>query len=459
MSIAEKIDRIFEISKRGSSIRREVIAGLTTFMTMAYILLVNPAILGKAGVPAEGVVTATALSAALATIMMGLYANAPYALAPGMGLNAYFAYSVVPFIAAIFASRGLDPIDPWKIALAAVLVEGIIFIILSVTKAREAVANSIPTSLKYSIAAGIGLFLTLIGFEDAGLITGNPATFLSFNTSAFTEKGPLIALTFVLVAGVLMALRIPGALLISIILAALTSWTLGVANPPHGVISKPDFSAAFQLDLHGLWSLGFYTALAIVFTFFMVDFFDTLGTVTGLSAIAGLLDERGRVKGIGRMLLTDATGTTIGALLGTSTVTTYIESAAGVEEGGRTGLTAVVVGLLFLTGLLFAPIFTATPSVATAPALIIVGLLMAQAITRIDFKDPTEAIPAFLTIAGIPFTFSIADGMALGFISYTVLKAASGKWKDLNPIVVIIAIIFIAYFISIPHIQAKALAG
>ncbi|MCE4620244.1 MAG: NCS2 family permease [Desulfurococcales archaeon] len=459
MSISEKLDAFFHVSERGSTIHREILAGITTFMTMAYILLVNPAILGKAGVPPAGVVTATALSASLATLMMGLYANAPYALAPGMGLNAYFAYSVVPFVSAILAVRGLDDPDPWKIALAAVLVEGIVFILLSVTRARESVANSIPTSLKYSIAAGIGLFLTLIGFEDAGLVTGNPATLLSFNISSFTKPGPIIALVFVLVAGALMALRIPGALLISILLAALTSWALGVSPPPSGVVSRPDFSATLQLDLQGLASLGLATATAIVFTFFMVDFFDTLGTVTGLSAIAGLLDEKGRVKGIGRMLLTDATGTTIGALLGTSTVTTYIESAAGVEEGGRTGLTAIIVGLLFLLGLFFAPVFTSTPAYATAPALIIVGLLMAQAITRVNLKDPTEAIPAFLTIAGIPFTFSIADGMALGFISYVALKAVTGRWRELNPILVGVALLFLAYFLSLPHIQSVTLKG
>ncbi|MCE4621888.1 MAG: NCS2 family permease [Desulfurococcales archaeon] len=457
MSLKESLDKFFHISERGSSIRIELIAGLTTFMTMAYILLVNPIILGDGGVPPEGVVAATALSAALATIMMGLYANAPFALAPGMGLNAYFAYSVVPFIAAILATRNITDTEPWKIALAAVFVEGILFIILSITKAREAVANAIPPGLKYSIAAGIGLFLTLIGFENAGIVVSNPATYIGFNIGAFTEKGPMIALIFILVAGVLMALRIPGALLISIILAAITSWALKVSPPPESIVSVPHFTAAFQLDLPGLLDLGIATAVAIVFTFFMVDFFDTLGTVTGLSAVAGLMDERGRVKDIGKMLLTDATGTTVGALLGTSTVTTYIESAAGVEEGGRTGLTAVVVGLLFLLGLFFTPVFTATPKYATAPALVIVGLLMAQTISKINLKDPTEAIPAFLTIAGIPFTFSIADGMALGFISYVVLKVASGRWKELNWILILIAVIFLAYFLSLPHIQASAL--
>ena len=452
------VERLFRVRERGSSVRREVIAGLTTFMTMAYILFVNPAILSGAGMPADGVVAATALSAAIATIMMGLYANVPFALAPGMGLNAYFAFTVVPFVSAVLAAKGLGGVEAWRVALGAVFIEGLIFIVLSLVRVREAVANAIPANLKYSIAAGIGLFLTLIGFAKAGLIKPGGLA-VEFNVEAFTQPGPIIALVFTLVAGALMAKRIPGALLISIILAMITGWAMGVAEPPEGVVSTPSFSAAFKLDVAHLIDVGVWAAVAIVFTFFMVDFFDTLGTVTGLSAMAGLMDEKGRIPGLGRMLLTDAVGTTVGAVLGTSTVTTYIESAAGVEEGGRTGLTAVVVGLLFLLGLFFTPILTATPGIATAPALIIVGLLMARAISRIDLSDPTEALPAFFTIAGIPFTFSIADGMALGFISYVVLKAATGKWRDLNPVLVVIALIFLAYFLSVPRIHASVLAG
>ncbi len=456
MGLQETLDRIFHVSERGSTVRREIIAGLTTFMTMAYILFVNPAILSNAGIPPEGVAAATAASAAIATIIMGLYANAPFALAPGMGLNAYFAFSVTPFITAILAKKGVVGVEAWQVALAAVFVEGVIFIVLSILPVREAVANSIPAGLKYSIAAGIGLFLTLIGLENAGLVVPSQPTGVSFNVQAFTQPEPLIALAFTLIAGALMALRIPGGLLIAILAAMVTGWALGVSEPPEAVFSKPEFTAAFKLDLGALADLGIATATAIVFTFFMVDFFDTLGTVTGLSARAGLIDEQGRIPGIGRMLLSDAVGTTVGAVLGTSTVTTYIESAAGVEEGGRTGLTAVVVGLLFLAGLFIAPILTATPAYATAPALIVVGLLMAQVIRNVDFSDPTEALPAFLTIAGIPFTFSIADGMGLGFISYVFLKAVTGKWRDLNPILVAVALIFLAYFVSIPRIHALA---
>jgi len=455
VGLREALDSYFEVSRRGSTLRTEVVAGLTTFMTMAYILFVNPAILGDAGVPRDGVVAATAASAAIATLIMGLYARVPFALAPGMGLNGYFAYSVVPFVAGILAAKGVADAGAraWQVALAAVLVEGLVFIVLSLTRVREAVANSIPPTLKFSIAAGIGLFLTLIGFEDGGLISEGGPTGISFNVHALVQPEPLLALGFTLVAGILMALRVPGALLASIVLASAVGWALHVSPPPSGVVSAPHFTAALKLDLGGLADLGLATATAIVFTFFMVDFFDTLGTVTGLSAAAGLMDERGRVPGIGRMLLTDAIGTTVGAILGTSTVTTYIESAAGVEEGGRTGLTAVVVAILFLLGLFFAPILAATPTYATAPALIIVGLLMARSISRIDLSDPTEALPAFITIAGIPFTFSIADGMGLGFITYVTLKAATGRWRELNPILVAVALIFLAYFASIPGIM------
>lgn len=457
MSFSESIDRFFHVSERGSTIRREVIAGVTTFLTMAYILMVNPLILGDGGVPKDGVVAATALSAALATLMMGLYANAPFALAPGMGENAYFAYSVVPFIATVLAAKGITDTEPWKIALAAVFLQGLLFIALTLTKAREAVANAIPLSLKYAIAAGVGLFLTIIGFENAGLVTANPATYIGFNTLAFTQPGPLIAISFTLLAGILMAKRVPGALLISIILAVVVGWLFGGAPRPESVVSTPRFTAAFQLDLAGLIHVGLASAIAIIFTFFMVDFFDGIGTLTGLSAAAGFMNEKGEIKDIGKMLFTDATAASLGAVIGTSTVVVYIESAAGVEEGGRTGLTAIVVGLLFLLGLIFTPFFTATPEYATAPALIIVGLLMAQVINRIDLKDPTEAIPAFLTITGMPFTFSIANGLALGFISYVVLKLATGRWRELNWILVLIALIFLAYFVSLPEIRGIAL--
>ena len=438
--------------------KKEVTAGLTTFMTMAYILFVNPAILSATGMPREALVVATAASAGLATLIMALYAKMPFALAPGMGLNGYFAFTVVPFIAGILSRKHVTGVEPWQIALAAVFVEGLVFIALSITKVRESVANSIPRNLKYSIGAGIGLFLTLIGFNDAGLITAQTAEnghliALSMDPAAFHSTPTLIALSYTLLAAILLSLRIPGALLISIVMAIVTGIVAGLASPPSNIVASPDFSLFMKMDLHGLLDLGLFTATVIVFTFFVVDFFDTLGTATGLASLAGYVRRDGRVERIGEVLLTDALGTTFGALLGTSTVTTYIESASGIEEGGRTGLTSLVVALLFFASIIIAPVFTVAQSYATAPALIIVGLLMARAIKEIDLQDYTEAIPAFLTITSMPFLYSISDGIGIGFLAYTVIKALTGKWRDLNPVVVVVALIFLGYFLSLPSIK------
>ncbi|MEB3756194.1 MAG: NCS2 family permease [Desulfurococcales archaeon] len=438
--------------------KKEVVAGLTTFMTMAYILFVNPAILSATGMPREALVVATATGAGLATLIMALYAKMPFALAPGMGLNGYFAFTVVPFIAGILSREGVVGVEAWQVALAAVFVEGIVFVLLSVTKVRESVANSIPKNLKYSIGAGIGLFLTLIGFSDAGLVTAQVTKnghliALAMDANAFHSAPTLIALTFTLIAAVLMSLRVPGALLISIILAIVTGTIAGLTNPPNAIFAKPDFSLFMKMNLHGLADLGFFTATVIVFTFFVVDFFDTLGTATGLASLAGYIREDGKVERIGEVLLTDALGTTFGAMFGTSTVTTYIESASGIEEGGRTGLTSLIVALLFFASLFIAPLFTIAQSYATAPALIIVGLLMARAIKEIDLHDYTEAIPAFLTITSMPFLYSISDGIGIGFITYTVVKILTGKWRDLNPVIVGVALVFLGYFLSLPRIK------
>ncbi|MEB3755550.1 MAG: NCS2 family permease, partial [Desulfurococcales archaeon] len=415
-------------------------------------------ILSATGMPREALVVATAASAGLATLIMALYAKMPFALAPGMGLNGYFAFTVVPFIAGILSREGVVGVEAWQVALAAVFVEGIVFILLSVTRVRESVANSIPQNLKYSIGAGIGLFLTLIGFNDAGLITAQVTKnghliALAMDTNAFHSAPTLIALTFTLIAAVLMSLRVPGALLISIILAIITGMIAGLTNPPNAIFAKPDFSLFMKMDLHGLIDLGFFTATVIVFTFFVVDFFDTLGTATGLASLAGYIRKDGKVERIGEVLLTDALGTTFGAILGTSTVTTYIESASGIEEGGRTGLTSLTVALLFFASLFIAPLFTIAQSYATAPALIIVGLLMARAIKEIDLHDYTEAIPAFLTITSMPFLYSISDGIGIGFITYTVVKILTGKWRDLNPVIVGVALVFLGYFLSLPSIR------
>ncbi|WP_297506337.1 NCS2 family permease [Thermococcus sp.] len=432
-------ERYFEFDRYGTDMRTEVLAGVTTFMTMAYILFVNPAILSDAiGKEAfNSLVAVTALAAGLTTILMGLYAKKPFALAPGMGLNAYFAYTVAPKYG-------------WKVALAAVFVEGLIFIALTLTKVRSAVIHAIPRSQKYAIGAGIGLFLTLIGLNDVGLLSAvvsktGVLKFTGLNAPAL-KTGPILLFLFGLFfTGILIARRIKGALLISILTTAFLGWITGLAPWPKQILSTPDISYTFlKMDLHGLLNAG---ALGVVFAFFMVDFFDTLGTVTGLSAKAGFLTKDGKVPDAEKVLLTDAIGTTFGAILGTSTVTTYIESAAGIEEGGRTGMTALVTGLLFLAiGLFIAPLAGAIPSFATAPALVIVGYYMLTALREVDFSDHTEALPAFLVLITIPYTYSIADGIGVGFISYTLLKVFSGRWREVHPLMYALALVFVAYF-------------
>ena len=434
-------ERYFEFEKHRTDIRTEVLAGVTTFMTMAYILFVNPAILSDAmGKDAfSSLVAVTALAAGISTIIMGLYAKKPFALAPGMGLNAYFAYNVV-------IGMGYD----WRVALAAVFVEGILFIILSVTKIRSAIIHAIPLSQKYAVGAGIGLFLTFIGLNDVGFLTAvvNEAGVLQLtglNASALVAKQGLLFLFGLFLAAILISLRIKGALLISILVTSILGWITGAAPWPSQIFSTPDISYTFlKLDLKGLLNVG---AIGVVFAFFMVDFFDTLGTVTGLSAKAGFLTKEGKVPDAEKVLLTDAIGTSFGALLGTSTVTTYIESAAGIEEGGRTGMTALVTGLLFLgVGLFIAPLAQAIPAFATAPALVIVGYYMLSAIRGVDFDDASEAIPAFLVLMTIPYTYSISDGIGMGFISYTIIKLLSGRGKDIHPLMYVLALIFIGYF-------------
>ncbi|ASA76853.1 NCS2 family permease [Thermococcus sp. 5-4] len=434
-------ENYFEFERYGTDMKTEVLAGMTTFMTMAYILFVNPAILSDAmGKEAfNSLVAVTALAAGLATILMGIYAKKPFALAPGMGLNAYFAYSVV-------LGMGYD----WRVALAAVFVEGLVFIVLSVTKVRSAIIHAIPISQKYAIGAGIGLFLTFIGLNDVGLLTAvvNDAGVLQFtglNTSALTSGEILLFFFGLFLTMILIALRVKGSLLISIIVTSVIGWITGLAPWPEHLFSTPDISYTFmQMDLQGLLNVG---AIGVIFAFFMVDFFDTLGTVTGLSAKAGFLTKEGKVPDAEKILLTDAIGTTVGAVLGTSTVTTYIESAAGIEEGGRTGMTALVTGLLFLgIGLFIAPLAGAIPAFATAPALVIVGYYMLSAIKEVNFTDHTEAIPAFLVLITIPYTYSIADGIGIGFISYTILKLFSGRREEIHPLMYVLSLIFVAYF-------------
>ncbi|ASJ09852.1 guanine permease [Thermococcus sp. P6] len=431
----------FEFEKYNTDMRTEVLAGITTFMTMAYILFVNPAILSDAmGKEAfNSLVAVTALASGFATILMALYAKKPFALAPGMGLNAYFAYNVV-------LHMGYD----WRVALAAVFVEGLIFIVLSVTKVRSAVIHAIPISQKYAVGAGIGLFLTLIGLNDVGLLTASVTEAGVLNSTGLNDaallRGETLLFFFGLfLAALLISLRIRGALLISILTTSVLGWITGFAPWPDHVFSTPELSYTFmKMDLKGLLNVG---AIGVIFAFFMVDFFDTLGTVTGLSAKAGFLTKDGKVPDAEKVLLTDAVGTTVGAILGTSTVTTYIESAAGIEEGGRTGMTSLVTGLLFLgIGLFIAPLAQAIPAFATAPALVIVGYFMISAVKEIDFSDHTEAIPAFLVLVTIPYTYSIAHGIGVGFISYTLLKLFSGRARELHPLMYVLAAVFAIYF-------------
>lgn len=430
------LEDYFEFRKFNTDMKTEVLAGLTTFMTMSYIIFVNPLILsdaiGKDAIPS--LVTATALSAGIATIIMGLYARKPFALAPGMGLNAYFTYGVV-------LGMGYS----WQVALAAVFVEGLIFIALSISGLRSAVVNAIPPSQKYAIGAGIGLFLTLIGMKAAGIVVGSEATLVTLGTQNFGTPEFWVAMIGLVVAFLLMVRNVPGALLFSIIVATIAAIILGVSPAPESLFALPTIDKTlFKLDLKGLLSVG---AIGVVFAFFMVDFFDTLGTVAGLSAKAGFMKEDGSIPDSEKILLTDAVGTTLGALFGTSTVTTYIESAAGIEEGGRTGMTALVVGILFLViGLFVSPIAKIIPAQATAPALMIVGYYMLTVVRDIDFDDLTEALPAFFVLVTIPFTYSIADGIGAGFISYVVLKIVAGRYREVHPLMYVLAIVFAGYF-------------
>lgn len=420
----------------GPVLKREVRAGLTTFATMAYIVVLNPAILGDAGMPAGGVLVATCLAAATGSILMGLLANYPFALAPGMGLNAFFAYTLV-------LGEGLS----WQAALAAVFVSGVIFVILTLTKLREAVIDGIPSNLKHAVGGGIGLFIALIGLRNAGLIAYNPGT----RTMGRVNEGHLsggdlaqyvmpgvdeaaigLAIFGLVVTAALVARKVPGALLYGILATTLAGIPLGVVAPESwALVSMPSGlgDTFLQLDFQGLFAYGLITA---VFTFTFVDLFDTAGTLVGVAGKAKMLDEEGRLPRAKRALMADSVATVTGSLLGTSTTTTYVESAAGVAEGGRTGWTAITVGVLFLVALFFGPLVQLVPSAATAAALILVGVFMMGAVARIDFKDPVEAIPAFLTIAFMPLTFSIAEGISVGIISCVALRLLSGRTKQIS---------------------------
>lgn len=455
------LEKVFHLSENHTDVKTEVIAGITTFMTMAYILAVNPNILSDAGMDRGAVFTATALASLVATLLMAAFANYPFVLAPGMGLNAYFAYTVV-----------LQMGYTWQMALAAVFVEGLIFIALSLTNVREAIFNAIPMNLKHAVSAGIGLFIAFIGLQNAKIVVDS-ATLVSvysfkgsiaagnFNSEGITV---LLALIGVLITGILIVKGIKG----NILWGILITWILGILcevtglyqpNADLGMFSViPDFTSGFgipsmketfmHVDFSRVLSLDF---LVVMFAFLFVDMFDTLGTLIGVASKADMLDKDGKLPRIRGALLSDAIGTSVGALFGTSTTTTFVESASGVAEGGRTGLTAVTAAAFFGLSLFLSPIFLAIPSFATAPALIVVGFLMISAILKVDFNDFTEAIPAYIAVIAMPFMYSISEGIAMGVISYVVINLATGhaKEKKISALMYVLAVLFVLKYVMI----------
>lgn len=423
-------ERRFHLSERKTDVKTEIMAGLTTFMTMSYILVVNPNMLAETGMDKGGVFTATIIASVIAILLMGFFANLPFALAPGMGLNAFFTYTVC-----------LQMGETWDFALTAVFLEGIVFIILSAFKVREAIFKAIPITLKNAVSVGIGLFIALIGFTSAGIIVPGGGVILSLGDLLSPEAA--VAFFGLFLMAILMAKQVKGALLFGILGSTILALILGVTHLPDGnIFSLPPSlkDVAFKLQFNNIFTLKMFS---VMFTFLFVDLFDTIGTLTGVATKADLVDENGDLPNVGKALLADAVGTTIGSLLGTSTVTTFVESASGVADGGRTGLTALSTGFFFFLSLFLFPLFTIVPAAATAPALIMVGLFMMSPIKKIDFDDYTESVPAFLTIAMMPFAYSIAEGIAFGMMSYVLIKFVSGKLKDVSPLMVLLAIVFL----------------
>lgn len=438
----------FKLKENGTTVKKEVVAGITTFMTMAYILAVNPQILGEVGMNTHGILLATIISSVIATVAMALLANYPFALAPGMGLNAYFAYSVV-------IGMGYS----WQWALAAVFAEGLIFILLSLCNVREALFNAIPQCMKHSVSAGIGLFITFIGFKGAGIIVADQSTYIALGN--MLNPPAVLCMVGVFLTAILMKRDVKGAVLIGIlgtyilgILAQLVGWyQVGV----HGYSLLPSFAGqgglfsglgevAFKLPGLGeifADSKSIINFIIVVFSFLFVDLFDTLGTLMGVAHKANFIDKDGKLPRIKQAFLADAIGTTVGALLGTSTVTTFVESSAGVMAGGRTGLASIVTAICFALSVFLAPIFLAIPSFATAPALIIVGVLMLDSIVKVDFSDITEALPAFVTLVMMPFAYSISEGIVFGGITYVVVKVFTGKSKEVSPLMYVLAVLFV----------------
>ncbi len=455
------LEKVFHLSENHTDVKTEFIAGVTTFMTMAYILAVNPNILSASGMDAGAVFTATALASLVATLLMAAFANYPFVLAPGMGLNAYFAYTVV-----------LQMGYTWQMALAAVFVEGLIFILLSLTNVREAIFNAIPMNLKHAVSVGIGLFIAFIGLQNAKIVVDSATLVSVYSFKGSIEAGTfqaegitvLLALIGILLTAVLVVKDVKG----NILWGILGTWILGIIcelvglyrpDPELGMFSVlPDFSSGFgipsmaptffKMDFSGILSLNFLT---IMFAFLFVDMFDTLGTLIGVASKADMLDEDGKLPKIKGALMSDAVGTSLGAVFGTSTTTTFVESASGVAEGGRTGLTAVVSAALFGLALFLSPIFLAIPSFATAPALIVVGFLMITSITKIDFADYTEALPCYISMIAMPFMYSISEGIAMGVISYVVINLLTGRAKEkkISLLMYVLAVLFVLKYILI----------
>ena len=453
------LEKLFHLKENHTDVKTEVMAGITTFMTMAYILAVNPRVLGASGMDSGAVFTATALASAIGTLLMALFSNYPFVLAPGMGLNAYFAYTVV-------LSMGYT----WEMALAAVFVEGALFLVLSLTNVREQIFNSIPMNLKYAVSAGIGLFIAFIGLQNAKIVVDSATLVGMYSFKASIANGlfhsegitVLLALIGILITGVLLVKNVKG----NILWGILITWALGIVcqltglyqiNPEAGCYSLlPDFSNGIaipslaptfmKLDFSRVASIDF---VVVMFAFLFVDMFDTLGTLIGVASKANMLDEQGRLPRIRGALLSDSIATAVGAVLGTSTTTTFVESASGVAEGGRTGLTAVVSAILFALSLFLSPIFLAIPSFATAPALITVGFLMLTSILKVNFEDYTEAIPAYIAVIAMPFMYSISEGIAMGVISYVLITLVTGKAKEkhITPLMYVLAVLFVLKYI------------
>jgi len=425
------IERYFKLAENHTSIKQEMLGGITTFVTMAYIIVVNPQILAQAGMPVDGVVFATCVSAAAATLVMGLYANYPIALAPGMSLNAYFTYAVC-----------LNMHVPWQTALAVVFLSGVLFLLLTVTRVREQIVNGMPDCLKHSTAVGIGLFIAFVGLRNAKLVVANAATFVGLGN--FSDKEVQTACFGLALTIVLMARNVKGGILIGIFGTTLVGILRHITPLPTGILSLPHPSSTFlKLDFRAAMHLGL---LEILFAFLFVDLFDNVGTLVGVCEQGGFIKD-GKIPRVGRVLVADGVGTVFGSLTGTSTVTSYIESVAGVAAGARTGLSNVAVAILFLMATFCSPLAAAVPAYATAPALILVGALMTQSISHIDWSDFSEAVPAFITMLTTPLTFSIATGLSLGLISYTVVKIAVGKLRDITGLIWILTALFILRYI------------